>query len=288
MSTRQHSASELARALKGKKSSNGWMALCPAHDDSTPSLAISTGKNGKPLFKCHAGCGQDEVIAALIKQGHWSPSTQISPPPSPQPSAKQQRKKECWKAIWSACQPAYGTIVADYLASRGLHLDIPPDIGFARSLRTGTGGRLPAMVALIRDRLGNPSGIHRTFLDPNGRGKAKISPNKKMLGQVKEAAVHLAPAGETLLIGEGIETCLSAYQASGLPTWAALSAGNMASIKPPEGVSTIIVLADNDEAGMKAAVSAAEAYAVRGLSVRIATPPAGHDFNDVLTSGGEK
>jgi putative DNA primase/helicase len=40
------------------------MALCPAHDDHNPSLAISE-KNGKVLVHCHAGCSQRDVLDAL-------------------------------------------------------------------------------------------------------------------------------------------------------------------------------------------------------------------------------
>jgi len=39
-------------------------ALCPAHEDTKPSLSIS-GKNGKVLLKCHAGCHTEDVLAAI-------------------------------------------------------------------------------------------------------------------------------------------------------------------------------------------------------------------------------
>lgn len=42
-----------------------FSARCPAHEDSTPSLSISDGNNGKILVHCHAGCDQATVIAAL-------------------------------------------------------------------------------------------------------------------------------------------------------------------------------------------------------------------------------
>lgn len=37
---------------------------CPAHDDSTPSLSVSRGKEGVVLH-CHAGCAKPDVVAAL-------------------------------------------------------------------------------------------------------------------------------------------------------------------------------------------------------------------------------
>lgn len=48
-----------------KKSGAGFMARCPAHEDSTASLSVSAGKEQPVVFKCHAGCHTDEVIARL-------------------------------------------------------------------------------------------------------------------------------------------------------------------------------------------------------------------------------
>ena len=48
-----------------RRSGNGWIARCPAHDDSRPSLAIAEGLDGRGLVHCHAGCETDAVVAAL-------------------------------------------------------------------------------------------------------------------------------------------------------------------------------------------------------------------------------
>jgi len=44
---------------------------CPAHDDPTPSLSVSKGKSQDVIMHCHAGCSQEEVIAALTERGLW-------------------------------------------------------------------------------------------------------------------------------------------------------------------------------------------------------------------------
>jgi hypothetical protein len=41
------------------------MVRCPCHADRTPSLSLSEGDNGKLIWFCHAGCGQQEVARAL-------------------------------------------------------------------------------------------------------------------------------------------------------------------------------------------------------------------------------
>src|SRR5690242_10590850 len=64
--------SAIVAALGAKRSGSSWMARCPAHDDSNPSLAIRESK-GRILAHCHAGCNQRDVIAALKDLGLWEP-----------------------------------------------------------------------------------------------------------------------------------------------------------------------------------------------------------------------
>jgi putative DNA primase/helicase len=62
---------EIAQRLHGRKSGAEWSALCPAHDDHNPSLSLKETKDGRILAKCHAGCEQRAVIAALKARGLW-------------------------------------------------------------------------------------------------------------------------------------------------------------------------------------------------------------------------
>jgi 5S rRNA maturation endonuclease (ribonuclease M5) len=57
-------AAELAARLDGKRNGDGWQAKCPAHEDRTPSLSISDGREGV-LLHCHAGCSIDAICSAL-------------------------------------------------------------------------------------------------------------------------------------------------------------------------------------------------------------------------------
>ncbi len=43
---------------------NRWKAICPAHQDNKPSLAIALGGSGRIVCRCHAGCDTDTAILA--------------------------------------------------------------------------------------------------------------------------------------------------------------------------------------------------------------------------------
>jgi putative DNA primase/helicase len=103
-----------------------------------------------------------------------------------------------------------------------------------------------------------------------------------MLGPCRGGAVRLAAAGEVLMVGEGIETCLAAMQATGHPAWAALSTSGLRALDLPNDVRDVIVLADGDEAGEAAARECAWRWKREGRRLRIARPPQGLDFNDLL------
>ena len=68
---------------------------------------------------------------------------------------------------------------------------------------------------------GKPCGIHRTYLERDGRGKAAIDGPRRMLGAA--GVIRLAdPSAEGLGLAEGIETALSCMQTIGWgPVWAA-------------------------------------------------------------------
>ena len=140
------------------------------------------------------------------------------------------------------------------------------------------------MVALVTSGAdGRPLAIHRTFLARDGGGKAPVEPQKMMLGPCRGGAVRLADAGDVLMVGEGIETCLAAMQATGNPVWAALSTSGLRTLDLPVDVRDVIVLADGDDPGEAAARDCAWRWKRDGRRVRIARPAQGMDFNDLLT-----
>jgi hypothetical protein len=63
----QHFASPLLERLQKVRStgSNKWVARCPAHQDSDPSLSIKLLSDGRTLIHCHAECAPLDVLTAV-------------------------------------------------------------------------------------------------------------------------------------------------------------------------------------------------------------------------------
>ena len=61
---------EILSRLQGVRRENGgYLALCPAHSDTNPSLSIKQA-DGKVLLHCHAGCKYEDILMALdLNQG---------------------------------------------------------------------------------------------------------------------------------------------------------------------------------------------------------------------------
>jgi hypothetical protein len=282
-------AETIAKSLGGRRAGGGWIARCPAHEDRKPSLSITEAKGGKVLVRCFAGCEQARVIAALRSRGLWiGNSPRRFNRPAPRVAAAAQRRDEAQRskaalAIWRSATPPDGTLVGTYLISRGLCLPPPPRLRFHAWLKHPAGGIWPGMVALVTRGVDDtPLAIHRTFIARDGQGKALVDPQKMMLGPCRGGAVRLAAPCDVLMIGEGIETCLAAMQATGYPAWAALSTSGLRSLGLPEDVRDVIVLADGDDPGEAAARDCAWRWKREGRRARIARPPQGMDFNDLL------
>jgi putative DNA primase/helicase len=181
---------------------------------------------------------------------------------------------------------APGTLVETYLRKRSLTDPIPSCLRFhGECLHKLTGGYRPAMVAERTAADGAVVAIHRTYLRRDGGGKADVKPVRMDLGPALGTAIRLSPLADELMVGEGIETTLAAMQMFDLPGWAAGSTGAMDALKLPVAVRSVIILADNDDAGNRTARRNAQRWLREGRIVRIARAPLGNDFNDTLIAG---
>jgi hypothetical protein len=130
-------------------------------------------------------------------------------------------------------------------------------------------------------------GVHRTWLAPDGKGKAAVETQRRAMGHLLGNAVRLIPHDDILVVGEGIETMLSLSEvAPGLPVWAALSSGHLGAVLLPEGVQRLYIAIDRDPAGQRAAERLSARALDAGITVRVLEPQLG-DFNDDLLANGK-
>lgn len=239
------------------------------------------------------------------------------------------------REIWGQGLPAGRTPVDEYLTLRGFAQDLLPDIpkclryhpALPYMVAIERGGwqevhRGPAMLAAVRGPDGVFSAVHRTWIDlaePKGKLKrvhaGMALDARKSLGSLRGGAIRLAtpPGAEVLVMGEGIETTLSALVAaapalSGAAFWAGIDLGNMSGKRlggpglkyaglpnladpraflPPPWVRRLIYVMDGDSeprhtlAAMQAGLR--RALKLRpGLVAQLVRAPQGMDFNDVL------
>lgn len=243
----------------------------------------ATGESAGPIDLIHHATGLSdrelfEEAARLARLDQPAPQRAVAPKPTHDLEVAR---------IVGTTQPLAGTIAEAYLRHRGVGDPQSPDLLFHDDLADFDSRRgWLGLVGIVRDGAGNPTGgIHRTFLLDDGSGKAP--PGKKMLGPVAGGSVRLAPipADGHLGVAEGIETALSAWAILGVPTWAALSAGNLRDWQWPVGTRRVTIFADAGEAGQQAAQALAERLKAAGIPSAIVSPLHGDDFNDDLRKG---
>ena len=124
---------------------------------------------------------------------------------------------------------------------------------------------------------------------------ANLDRPRKALGHIHGRAVRFGEfhCGDTLLVGEGIETVLSlvcAFPDAALPETvaaAALSAGSLGSFVPPPGLSRLLIAQDRDAEGQRAALRLQLRCTRLGIGSAVIVPH-GNDFNDDLRALGSE
>jgi putative DNA primase/helicase len=276
------SARDLADRLGLKKYPRSWRGRCPCCDYRVDTLSVIVARDGTARFFCANGCSRDDLANAVVRAtGPHLLQTESGAGDA----VSRERNRERALALWRGSEPAVGTLADQYLSARGLTgLAVSPALRYRADTPHPEGGRLPAMIALIIDVAGVPLGIHRTYLGRDG-SKARVEPPKASLGPIGGGAIRLDPIAPNtpLVVGEGIESSASAGRLIGLPAWAGISAGNLASgLVLPPNVRSVIIAADPDKAGANAAREAWQRWTDEGRTVRIATPDGPGDFNDLL------
>src|SRR5262245_54034219 len=230
-------AADIAVALgDARREGRDWRCRCPLHQGR--SLTLRDGDGGSVLVTCWGGCDRLDVLAELRRRGLLDGRTTDYAGASPRTSQREDVARTARAlAIWHEARPTAGTIVENYLRSRGIFLDAWPAPLRSHPAcprprdETGNFRPLPAMVAMVEHVQRGPVAVHASYLLPDGSAKANVpkEQQKASFGPIKGGAVRLGipRAGDWLAIGEGIETTLSVMAACAMPAWAALSAGSI-------------------------------------------------------------
>ena len=280
-------ARRICESRGGKWSGTKGMACCPAHDDRTPSLGVTLGQKAI-LFHCFAGCDQQNVLAALAREGFEAPALFSGSATTNEPESTSTRKPSAVALrIWRDAQPLRASPAKAYLESRGI-LAASPALRFHPRTPLGPKGRarfLPAMIAAVSLDEG-PIAIHRTFLSTEASGKAAFEKPKRALGALGEAAVRLfAPVSGKLGLAEGVESAMSAYALTGIPVWATLGNERFGLVSVPESVTELHLFVDHDAGGELAESRGLAAYARDGRTIHVRKPSSRDtDWNDELTA----
>jgi hypothetical protein len=202
---------------------------------------------------------------------------------SPAPSGS----LEAARRLFAMSQPLAGTIAETYLRRRGItrlhgtgNLRFHPCCYYKPDDRPSE--TWPAMIAAVTDLSGRITGVHRTWLAPDGSDKAPIDTPRKAMGDLLRSAVRIGVPNGVMAAGEGIETMLSLRQV--LPELAmapALSAGHLAAIQFPRKLRRLYIVHDKDPAGDAARDNLIARASAEGIEAICLSPALG-DFNEDL------
>ena len=131
------------------------------------------------------------------------------PRSTPKSSSQSQRpraptgSRQAARQLFAMSQPILGTAVKAYLHGRGitdLHgtasLRFHPSC-YYRPEETAPTQTWPAMIASVTDLKDEQTGAHRTWLSPDGRGKAPIETPRRAMGELLGHAVRFGARGWT-------------------------------------------------------------------------------------------
>lgn len=300
--------------VKARKIGRGAKALCPFHDEKTPSMSIDVKKGVYHCFGCgksgdhftflqeHARLSFTEAVAELRRHaGGFAPEPT---PTAPVPNAKKEpfpydlmeRVAEIWHQAFCDSPKAL-----EYLESRGIH-----DKSLLRELRAGycDGEKLLAItnaeerrllqcvgvlneggkelfsrcvVFALRDRHNRVTGFYGRSVLPG----AKV-PHRYCVGdQSGLFCVEAARGCASVYLVEGVLDAIAMHQTKAKNT---MALGGVQGLTPAllehlkrENVREIVLVLDGDEAGRQGSLALAARLTEEGFTVRSVALPDGKD-----------
>jgi hypothetical protein len=254
----------------------------------------ASAEHGDLLDVIRESCGLSDFrdVAEEARRFLSLPRPEPRQAPTPVRTPVHAGSPEAARRLFAISQPIAGTLVETYLRGRGItalhgtgRLRFHPRC-YYRPDEDSPVEIWPAMVAAVTDLGGEITGVHRTWLDPAGCGKAPVGTPRRAMGDLLGNAVRLGVDGEVMAAGEGIETMLSLRCVlPDLPTAAALSAAHLGALLFPDTLRRLYVARDDDPAGDGAVAKLVTRAQAAGIEA-IALSPRRCDFNEDLRALG--
>lgn len=223
----------------------------------------ASGEHGDLLDVVRAATLTGSLAEALVEARRFlslpEPEDELGRPPR---DKAETGSPGAARRLLAICKPIMGTLAETYLAGRGIPpmpamdaLRFHPRCWYRRS-REALGdvpAAMPAMIAAVTDNGGNITGAHRTWLAPDGSGKAKVAYPRRAMGHLLGHGVRFGIAAPVMTAGEGIESTLSLRAGvPALPAIAALSSAHLAALAFPPMLRRLYVAREGDPAGRAA------------------------------------
>jgi putative DNA primase/helicase len=281
---------DIVRRVGGSIYSGGSRALVPGPDHSKSDRSLSLFLSGdRVIWHSYA----NDPVDAIYK--HLGISAEPESYLSKQERSRIRRERREWelaeryrkmefcRALWNRATAATNSAAHAYLRSRSIAAaTLPNSLRYLAATPRGYKKleTAPAMLALVSDADGAPSGLHITFLKKDGHA------GRIMVGSIMGGAVRLYEARDQLAVCEGIETALSYASLKSAPTWAVLSTSGLSNFRPPLSVDSLTLAIDRDDISSAhprgAALEIAEKLSFPWCAVNFDPAPENLDWNDVL------
>jgi hypothetical protein len=190
---------------------------------------------------------------------------------------RHSKHEEVWiKGI--ALDPIADNAVIKYLNKRGVGfiesdlLRFVPESSYYNKDKKFV-GKYPSLVSRISNNAGDFIGLHQIYLDEDGN-KAPVDSPKKIHGKWGGGHILFGHPAKKIAVTEGVETAISIFKGTNLPTFSCICAIGLKNFIPPVGVREIHIFADNDKRykGQSVAFSLATELTKKGYKVYVHIP----------------
>src|SRR6185437_6656699 len=163
----------------------------------------ASAEYGDLLDVIRESCGLVEFRDVAEEAQRFLSLPRAEPPYAPRPPVP-AGSPEAARRLWAISKPIRRTVVEIYLRNRGIKavhdagaLRYHPRCYYRRDEHSPTETR-PAMVAAVTDLSDGITGAHRTWLAPDGFGKAPVDTPRRAMGGLLGHAVRFGVADDVL------------------------------------------------------------------------------------------